>query len=349
MNTIPCNSTARKRWIDVCRGIGMIFVLLGHNNPPFIKYIFGFHMPLFFILSGYLYKDSQTEEHPVKILCKISKRFLLPYILLSAVNLALHNAHIYILSADSTGLPRADIIKYIKGILLIQSVNMPDCGPMWFLPVTALALFIFYLIRKLPNIYLRAFILLIFAALSQYIDSLKGTLPQHCLFCVLLAVLFYEIGYLIKIYNILEHSFKPVKSSLIIIGLFVLGFLIIKVNPANPWIDLNDGRFGLVPLTLLGATSVTIGIMYLSQIIEKIIPRFSKAFSYIGVHSILLLAFDSASNSWGGSLFSILGITSFTWYQALILRSCILFVIFIIWQGLIHIIPNGKIRQFLNF
>lgn len=320
------------------------------NNPPFIKYIFGFHMPLFFILSGYLYKDSQTDESPLKILCKISKRFLLPYLLLSVINLILHTFHIFVVTFPEYILPTwEDIIKYLKGIFLVQTGNMPDCGPMWFLPVTALALFIFYLIRKLPNIYLRAFILLVFAALSQYFDFMKDTLPQHCLFCVFLAVLFYEVGYLIKKYNILEHSFKPAGSALIIIGLFVLGLFVIKFNPADPWIDLNSGRFGIIPLTLVGATSVTIGIMYFSRIIETFIPLLSKALAFIGIHSILLLAFDSASNSWGGTLFSILGIGSFTWYQAFALRSGILIIIFIIWQGLMHIIPDGKIRQFLNF
>ena len=37
----------RTLWIDACRGIAIILVLLGHNNPPFVRTIYGFHMPLF--------------------------------------------------------------------------------------------------------------------------------------------------------------------------------------------------------------------------------------------------------------------------------------------------------------
>ena len=50
---------SRAEWIDACRGAGILIVVLGHCNPPFNKLIYSFHMPLFFILSGYLYKNKK--------------------------------------------------------------------------------------------------------------------------------------------------------------------------------------------------------------------------------------------------------------------------------------------------
>ncbi len=52
------NGVERKRlmWLDAARGIGILLVLLGHTSPSFGKFIYGFHMPLFFIISGFLYK-----------------------------------------------------------------------------------------------------------------------------------------------------------------------------------------------------------------------------------------------------------------------------------------------------
>ena len=47
-------------WIDSAKGIGIILMLLGHVSAMpkyFIILIFSFHMPLFFFLSGYLYKS----------------------------------------------------------------------------------------------------------------------------------------------------------------------------------------------------------------------------------------------------------------------------------------------------
>ena len=48
----------RIKYIDIAKGIGILLVVMGHNDLmaifPFIKkLIFSFHMPLFFFLSGY--------------------------------------------------------------------------------------------------------------------------------------------------------------------------------------------------------------------------------------------------------------------------------------------------------
>lgn len=47
-------------WINALKGIGIILVVLGHllaKDYPFVTpYIYMFHMPLFFFISGYLFK-----------------------------------------------------------------------------------------------------------------------------------------------------------------------------------------------------------------------------------------------------------------------------------------------------
>ena len=47
----------RLEWIDAAKGFGMVLVVLGHMSIPqaVSKVIFSFHMPLFFMISGYLY------------------------------------------------------------------------------------------------------------------------------------------------------------------------------------------------------------------------------------------------------------------------------------------------------
>ena len=51
-------SNLRVRWIDMVKGFGIFLMVIGHASglPENIKlWIYGFHMPLFFILSGYTY------------------------------------------------------------------------------------------------------------------------------------------------------------------------------------------------------------------------------------------------------------------------------------------------------
>lgn len=50
----------RQNWIDWSKSIGIYLVVLGHCsffNKDIEGFIYTFHMPLFFMISGYLYKD----------------------------------------------------------------------------------------------------------------------------------------------------------------------------------------------------------------------------------------------------------------------------------------------------
>lgn len=53
------DKTDRLEWIDVLRGIGIIFVTIGHiySNSIIYNWIYSFHMPLFFFAAGWVYKE----------------------------------------------------------------------------------------------------------------------------------------------------------------------------------------------------------------------------------------------------------------------------------------------------
>lgn len=53
------NSSHQVEWIDRVKGIGIILVVLGHMFGLLGKGIYLFHMPLFFVLSGYLFSGKR--------------------------------------------------------------------------------------------------------------------------------------------------------------------------------------------------------------------------------------------------------------------------------------------------
>lgn len=65
--------------IDIAKGIGIILMVIGHACYPHI-YIFNciyiFHMPLFFFLSGFLFKESSTHKPISYIYKKIKSLYL---------------------------------------------------------------------------------------------------------------------------------------------------------------------------------------------------------------------------------------------------------------------------------
>ena len=74
-------------WVDAAKGIGIILVVFGHllygsDVPLLNRFIYSFHMPLFFVLSGFLQKERKRIDEYIK---RVMKRLLCPFILYAIV------------------------------------------------------------------------------------------------------------------------------------------------------------------------------------------------------------------------------------------------------------------------
>lgn len=76
----------RVSWIDNLRGFGIVMVILGHSTSPFHTFIYAFHMPLFFIISGFLWSDTTLENNSFGQYSKKKlKSLIVPYFKIAAV------------------------------------------------------------------------------------------------------------------------------------------------------------------------------------------------------------------------------------------------------------------------
>lgn len=74
-------SEKRNTYLDVIKGIGIFLVVLAHvsESHSITRVIYSFHMPLFFIISGYVYgKYNKVENCRLFVQKKISS-LLVPY------------------------------------------------------------------------------------------------------------------------------------------------------------------------------------------------------------------------------------------------------------------------------
>lgn len=65
--------------IDILKGIGIVFMIIAHTIGPnnyIWDVIYSFHMPLFFITTGFLYKQKNIH----KLLLNNTSRLISPYI-----------------------------------------------------------------------------------------------------------------------------------------------------------------------------------------------------------------------------------------------------------------------------
>ena len=85
--------TDRDFCIDILKGLGIILMVAGHCGAPFTNFIYLFHMPIFFLASGYFYKASNSEDfHSVlKFLKKKIISLWFPYVIWTTCFTLLNN------------------------------------------------------------------------------------------------------------------------------------------------------------------------------------------------------------------------------------------------------------------
>lgn len=79
--------------IDILKAICLICMILGHCGFPGTKFIYLFHMPLFFMASGYLFNKQRvtTYKEFQKFFFRKIKSLWMPYVVWNTVFLALQN------------------------------------------------------------------------------------------------------------------------------------------------------------------------------------------------------------------------------------------------------------------
>lgn len=81
-NIETVDSPKRIYWVDMAKGIAIILVILGHMpfDENVISFIYAFHMPLFFIISGFFCMEGM-EMSLKKFFKKRFKRLIIPYLI----------------------------------------------------------------------------------------------------------------------------------------------------------------------------------------------------------------------------------------------------------------------------
>lgn len=71
----------RLHWIDALKGIGIILVVFAHHSLPIAldTYIFSFHMPLFFFISGFLFDFGKYAESASGFVKGRFRSLIVPY------------------------------------------------------------------------------------------------------------------------------------------------------------------------------------------------------------------------------------------------------------------------------
>ena len=132
------NKVVRIDWIDMTRGLVMILTVYSHcglsSVPILSTWVYSFYMPLFFFVSGILLKvDKYTYR---TFLLRRWQTLYKPYLFFSIV-----------LAILSIPLHASDYLEFLKSLI----TNGWGGYALWFIPVLALAEFLFFVVYKTTN------------------------------------------------------------------------------------------------------------------------------------------------------------------------------------------------------
>jgi polysaccharide biosynthesis protein PslL len=302
----------RIEYIDIARGIGILLVVMGHNDfaivSPFAhKVIYSFHMPLFFFLSGYFINPT------VEFWTFFKKRFnslLKPYFF------TIFLIYMGALSFGKMGFQTA-IARTVKS--LYGTGYFLDWVQLWFLPhlfVVSLYAFVFYaILAKIDSRLMRWTILLLTLGISSLF--LKSFYPfelsvfgkEYVLFglpfsldLVLLSGFFFILGSEMR--HITSEDLFGNPFFLVITGAAVILFNVIF----GARIDFNTRLYESFIINTLEAVVGILFVLALSRQVELRTHRLASLFKYFGKISLILLIFHvPIQDFWGQKIMIVTG------------------------------------------
>ena len=283
-----CMAYKRLDFIDTARGLSILAVIIGHiisKQAPLLEninaFLYAFHLPLFFIISGFLFK---ADSSPKGFLLKKVKAYGIPYVFCSVV---ISCYYILIRAVDSgTGGLGVYILWMIKNFIVQTRFTV-----LWFLSVLFFAeilLYFFFVISKKKIVYM--WIISVFFGISFMIYDICGlpALPWN-IDTSFIVVPFLLFGFSLKKYNF--FNLKIVEVSQITLLFLIFGVTCVAVNTymtGGGHMDMFASQYRFIPFVLLAAFSLSLFFLLLSR---KITIR---SLRWLGANTMVFFAFHQA-------------------------------------------------------
>ncbi len=254
------HSRTRINWLDWAKSIGIYIVVLCHTpqHPTFgLSFFCSFQMPLFFLLSGYLHKNSDTFIHALK---KYWITLIIPYFLFQII----FYPYWYI-AQKYDGHDISTIYTAFINPLLKCFIGIPINGVTWFLvALIIIKLYANYILPKKYNLTwsIISCIIVIAVRYLMYIDN-DAIKISFAIDSMLIFFPFFFIGYFIKKYSILN----PILSKERNLYLFLLASFLASVILVNS--DCPSYGFSFLFFYLKGMSG-SLFILFLCMILNRV-------------------------------------------------------------------------------
>lgn len=259
---------ARKKYIDLTKGFAIVMMIFGHTMYEINavhRWIYSFHMPIFFIICGILMWEKNTVSGNVWTRKKFTKRLYavwVPYFCFGTM-MAVFYSMLNIMAQEPNS--------FAKNMLKLFTLKGIDS--LWFLPV--------YFFAELLMRTKKHRILSAGCFVWVFLTEFCSWGANELLYKIALGICFVEIGILIAKYQLAE------KVSNWMVGSFVLtSALLAQVNGA---VEMGVHHIGNPVLYFICATIMSVAVLGLFQRLEDRASKCLKILEIYGKNSMVLL------------------------------------------------------------
>lgn len=274
----------RDIYIDFVKGLGIIFIVLGHSGAPqnILDFINLFHVAIFFIASGYLWnkKNANSRDLLIKYNKKKISTLYVPYVFWNIVFILCSNIFVYLhILSNKYFLTNKEIIKnIIKCFLLIKGTDIG--GALWFVKILFFVSVGYSYICYINNIVkfnIKKIIWIILVVLFQILTIANFSFEP--ILQLLLGYLTYCIGVFIHEKEL--HKKKLPYKTLNVISFFLL-FIMTKIGN----ISFATGQVTNIMYFIIASF---LGWIFLYTIAKSIPYKCLKVFQFLSEYSMWIL------------------------------------------------------------
>ena len=272
--------THRKSYIDILRGIAIFLVVFGHitHISTLRTFIYGFHVPLFFFISGLLFAPEKYKNFNEFIIKKF-KTLIIPYVFFYLMTFSY-----WWLIESRIRSGEVTTHNQILG-LFYGTYNMKYMffnGALWFLPCLFTTEMLYFAIHKTDSYRHKFFRLFVVYALGVILIQYNIKWLPWGGNAALIACFFYGIGDMMKKRMVFIET-RPRFFHVIIIIVCIAMQPLLMGHTKTYLASLAINYYSCIPISLIGIALCLSSSILLDR---------NKVLEFIGINSLVIFAFQ---------------------------------------------------------
>lgn len=269
----------RIHYVDAAKAIAIILVIIGHCYwtiaiPRLGRLIYSFHIPLFFIVSGFFLKNMALK----KAIEKYAKAYLWPYLMIGLLIILVGIIKCLVQEDSWNNLVYMNIVKIIWGSNFESDVlfgSIPHIGPSWFLLALFWGCIAFTVLNKIKDRVAQICLLALAASFSVFSSKIIK-MPLSLQGGAICVTYLYIGNYIIReqLINRIYRLPKLIKLMALVLWLMVAVFI--------SGVDIGSGKLGFSIVGFIGSLIGTFFVLGMCK-------HFNLHFGWVGRNTLYIL------------------------------------------------------------